>query len=258
MASPSPFPRLKDLGLLFRLGVTCLVLTLLGGYVVSGIHLRTHYENRDEREGFTLDDVRAAYHGISSPSPLRSALQDDHPEGLAQVDRDALLAWLDSDSLSQDYDNLDLGDEAPAEIIAVSCLDCHSRGSDDPGASIPLEYWDDIRPLAFSTDIQPTPNEIIALSQHTHAPSMAMVLLIVGGLGAMTRWPKAFVGLLVAVGGVGLLVDMAAWWLAKDNAAWVYAIVGGGFAQGASVMLLGLMALIDMWLPGGRSRPVAD
>ena len=162
MAAHTPLPRLKDLGLLFRLGVTCLVLTLLGGYVVSGIHMREHYDNRDEREGFTLDDVRAAYHGISAPSPLRTALENDHPEDLAQADRDALLAWLESDTLSQDYDNLDLGDEAPAEIIAISCLDCHSRGSEDPGAAIPLEYWDDIRPLAFSTDIQPTPNEIIA------------------------------------------------------------------------------------------------
>jgi len=221
--------------------------------VVSGIHLREHYDNRDESPGFTLDDVRAAYHGISAPSVLRSAIESDHPEGLADADREALLAWLGSDKVSEDYDNLDLGDEAPAEIIAASCLDCHSRGSADAGSSLPLEYWDDIRPIAFSTDIQPAPNEIIAVSQHTHAPAMAMVLLIVGALGAMTRWPGAFVGLLVAVGGAGLLLDMSAWWLAKDNAAWIYAIVGGGLAQGASVMLLGLLSLIDMWLPGGRS-----
>ena len=258
MPASDTIPRLKDFGTLFRLGVSCLLLTLLGGYVVSGIHLRTHYENRDERSGFTLDDVRAAYHGLSAPSPLRAALERGHPETLAQPDRDALLAWLESDTLSQDYDNLDLGDEAPAEIMAVSCLDCHARGADDPGAQIPLEYWDDIRPLAFSTDIKPTPNEIIAISQHTHAPSMAMVLLVVGFLGVMTRWARSLVGLLVALGGAGLLVDMAAWWLAKDNAVWVYAIVGGGLAQGASVMLLGVLTLVDMWLPGGRSHPHAD
>jgi len=253
MAQTPVLPRLKDLGLLFRLGVSCLVVTLIGGYVVSGIHLREHYDNRDERPGFTLDDVRAAYHGIAAPSALRSALESDHPEGLADADRAALLDWLGSDKVSEDYDNLDLGDEAPAEIIAASCLDCHARGADDPGSSVPLEYWDDIRPIAFTTDIQPTPNEIIAVSQHTHAPAMAMVLLIVAALGAMTRWPGMLVGALVAVGGVGLLGDMGAWWLAKDNAAWIYVIVGGGFAQGASVMLLGLLSLIDMWLPGGRS-----
>ena len=253
MATHPTLPRLKDLGLFFRLGISCLVVTLLGGYVVSGVHLRNHYDNRDERPGFTLDDVRAAYHGISSPSPLRVALEDGHPEDLSDPDRAALLAWLDSERVSQDYDNLDLGDEAPAEIIAISCLDCHARGAADPGSAVPLEYWDDVRPLAFSTEIQPAPDEIIALSQHTHAPSMAMVLLIVGALGAMTRWPRVLTGLLVLVGGAGLLVDMAGWWLAKDNAAWVYAIVGGGLAQGASVTLLGVLSLADLWLPGGRS-----
>ncbi|MFI4898712.1 MAG: hypothetical protein ACIARR_12925 [Phycisphaerales bacterium JB059] len=254
MTTPPTLPRLKDLGLFFRLGITCLVVTLLGGYVVSGIHLQAHYDNRDERPGFTLDDDRAAYHGISAPSPLRSALQDGHPEQLGEADRAALLAWLDSGNLSRDYDNLDLGDEAPAEIIAVSCLDCHARGAEDAGSAIPLEYWDDVRPLAFSTEIQPTPDEIIAISQHTHAPTMAMVLLIVGFLGAMTRWPRSLTGLLVLLGGAGLLIDMAGWWLAKDHDAWVYAIVGGGLAQGGSVLLLGLLSLIDMWLPGGRSR----
>ncbi len=254
MSERSTLPRLKDLCPIFRVGVSCLVLTLLGGYVVSGIHLRNHAQGRDERPGFTLDDVRAAYHGISAPSTLRRAIKEDHPQDLARTDREALLAWLDSDRISEDYDNLDLGDEAPAEIIAASCLDCHSRGSENAGASIPLEYWDDIRPLAFSRDIQPTPNEIIALSQHTHAPAMAMVLLIVGGLGAMTRWPRALVGVLMAAGGVGLLADMGAWWLAKDNAVWVYVIVGGGIAQGASVMAMGLLAIVDMWAPGGRSR----
>ncbi len=254
--SRAAFPRLKDLHPLARVGVTLLVLTLLGGYVVSGLHLRWHYDNRDERAGFTLDDVRAAYHGITSESALLEALNAGHPEELAKPDRDALISWLGSDRINIDYDNFDLGDEAPAEIIAVSCLDCHARGAEGPDAypPLPLDRADDVLSIAYSRDVQPSPVEILAVSQHTHAPTMALVLLVVGVLGAMTRWWGWLTGLVLAVGGAGLLTDMGGQWLARDNDAWVYAIVGGGFAYTASVFVLGICVVCELWIPGRFAR----
>ncbi len=248
-------PRLKDLHPLARLGVTLLVVTLLGGYALSGLHLRWHYDNRDEQAGFTLDDVRAAYHGITSESPLLGALNAGHPEDLGETDREALVAWLESDTINIDYDNFDLGDEAPAEIIAVSCLDCHSRNATGTDAypRVPLDGADDVLSIAYSRDVQPSPVEILAVSQHTHAPTMALVLLVVGALGVMTRWWRWLTGFVLAVGGLGLLCDMGGQWLARDNDAWVYAIVGGGIAYAGSVMLAGLGVIVDLWLPGGKA-----
>lgn len=164
--------RLRELGVLARLGIAGLVLTMLGGTAASGLYLQMHHHDRDQRDGLTIDDVRAHYHGIVSPSPLLESLESGHPETLPDRERDLLIEWLrgEPSALSGQYDNLDLGIDAPAEIM-VSCLDCHARSStgEDAAPEIPLEYWDDVYNLAISTDIRPVDGEILAASTHTHA-----------------------------------------------------------------------------------------
>ena len=249
------WPRLRSLGLLTRTGLVFLILTLLGGYIISGVVLKWEYENRDEREGLTMTDIVGAYHGVSSPSPLLESLKAGHPEELATSDRNALVEWLEGDRVSEDYDNLDLGDMAPSEIIAVSCLDCHTRGSqmgDGIGDRVPLDYFDDVQSIAISREIMPKNLKIVALSTHVHAPSLSMVLIVLTLLGSMTRWPSVLVGSLVAAGGIGLFLDIAGQWLARGEAFWAYAIVGGGFAMSMSVGLLGFLVIVDLVLPGSK------
>jgi hypothetical protein len=72
-------PRLTSLHPLMRLGIALLVVTLLGGYIVSGLHMMWHYDTRDGLPELTLDDIRGHYHGVQSPSPLIAALESDHP-----------------------------------------------------------------------------------------------------------------------------------------------------------------------------------
>lgn len=252
-----PTFRLCDLHVFTRLGVVLLTVTLLGGYVVSGLHLKWHYDTRDGAEGLTIDDIKGHYHGVQSPSPLIAALERGHPDDLPEPDREALLEWLRSGTaLSEQYDDLDLGDQAPAEIIAVSCLDCHSRGAEgeEAYAQLPLEYWDDIQPIAYAKDIQPTSTEILAMSQHTHAPTMAVILMVLALLASMTRATRFIVGGIVFIGAAGLLGDMAAWWLARDNAAWVGVIVVGGFLYSASTSLVGLTIILDCLIPATRPK----
>lgn len=251
------FPRLTQLHPLMRLGVALLTVTLLGGYVVSGIHMVWYYDQRDGASGLTADDIRAHYHGITVASPLIDALENNHPEDLPDRERNILLDWLrNPDTLSVSYDDFDLGDDAPAEIIATSCISCHARNAtgDDAYARLPLEFFDDIRPLAVTREINPTPTEIIAVSQHTHAPVMAVILMVVALLGAMTRAPRLLVGGVVLIGATGLLADMAAWWLARSNDAWIYAIIGGGFAYSASTGIAGLIVILDCIIPSRREK----
>jgi hypothetical protein len=250
-------PRLTQFAYPVRLSVAVLTMVLLGGYIVSGIHMAWHYEMRDGVEELTLDDIRAHYHGVSVPSPLIDALDEGHPEDLPERERGLLLDWLnDPTTLSMKFDDFDLGDDAPAEIIAVSCLSCHARNATGPDAypQMPLEYFDDIRPLAISREINPTTIDIIAMSQHTHAPVMAIILLVLGLVGAMCRVPGMLVGLITLVGAVGLAADMSAWWLARQDDIWVYAIVGGGFAYSASTGLLGLIIIVDCVIPAFGKR----
>lgn len=251
----SNVPRLNEFGPLWRLGIGLLILTLVGGYVVSGVYLKQHYENRDERPGLTLTDIQGAYAGVVTPSPLLSALERGHPEDMNAADRDALLEWLRSDTIERDYENFDLGDGMPADIILVSCVDCHARGATGENAypQVPLEYEDDVLSIAVSKEIRPKDPAIIIQSLHAHAPSMATCTIVLAILAGMTRWWRWLVGLVVSVSAIGLIADLAGQYLARvHDPAWTYAIVGGGFASSAGVGLLGLLALADAWLPGGR------
>ncbi|GAB4551768.1 MAG: hypothetical protein Tsb0013_13900 [Phycisphaerales bacterium] len=251
--------RLRSLGFFARLGVAGFVLVAIGGAAASGLYLYMHHEERDERPGLTLDDVKAHYHGIVSPAPLLESLEGGHPEDLPDRDRELLVEWLRGDAgmLSQRYDSLDLGADAPAEIIAVSCLDCHARSSTGPDAApgISLEYWDDVEALSVSRDVQPVPTEILAASTHTHALGMASIGVVMALLGLLTGWPRWLMGLLVGITGVGLALDLTGWWITREIAdyAVVVAIGGGLFAGGMT--LIGLLVLLDLCMPRrGPSR----
>jgi hypothetical protein len=256
-----PSFRLGALPFFARLGVTGVIAVILLGLLAAASHLHHHYDNRDSQPGFSLDDLRAAYHGIDRPSPLIEALESDHPEELAPEDRELLLGWLKSDRVSDDYDNLDLGDLAPAEVLDAACLGCHSRQATDGdgiGETVPLEYWDDVKKVAFSVRIEGTPPEIMAVSAHTHALALATLAIAVGVLLMCTRWPGLLRHGLIGVGGIALAVDLGGMWLARVNADLVLLVAAGGGVFGASIGLSCALVLAEMWLPRGSDAPGAD
>lgn len=251
--------RLRHLHLFARMGLTALTLTLALGLIASAMHLVNHYEKRDGVPGFTLDDIRAAYSGIDAPSALVLSLQRGHPEGIAEEDRAALLAWLGSDRVSEDFDSLDLGDDAPAEIIARTCLSCHSRNA-SPAASqvaarqIPLDYWDDVRKYAYARSVPATPREIIIMSMHAHAPAMGTMSIAVALLALLSAFPRWMTGGLVGLMGVSLLADLVSWLLAREHEAFVYVIVGAGGVYDLSTALLLLLVIAELWRPRTRAE----
>ncbi len=245
--------RLRELGVGARLGVTGLLLTLLIGLAASGAHLYWHYQNRDERPGLTLDDIRAAYRGIEAPSLLVGALERGHPDGLDADSRAALLGWLRSGAISEAYDSLDLGPDAPAERIAASCLTCHSRsaaGADPKAKAIPLDTWDDVKKVAFARSVSPNPVKVIAASTHAHALSLGALSLVLAILACASSLPRALSGILIGLTGLALLADVSSWWLARESDAFVRVIAGAGFLYNAGTALLILLVLADLWRPG--------
>ncbi|MFO0831706.1 MAG: hypothetical protein U0637_07660 [Phycisphaerales bacterium] len=249
---PAPWPRLSALPWFARLGVACLMLVVLGGLGVSAWHLHDHYENRDESPGLTMTDLEGAYHGVSAPSPLLESLKKGHPETLARADRDALVRWLTADKISENYDNLDLGDKAPSEVMARSCAECHSRKHADRSPiakSVPLDYWDDIKPIAFSKDIQPGGIKVLVASAHAHSLSLATLALVLSVLLTMTRLPRGLAGLLTACMGLGLLVDIACWFVARQVAGATYLVVLAGLVFNGGCGLSAGAVLIDAMAP---------
>ncbi len=256
---------LRPLPLGVRLGIILTSLVFAVGLGASAQHMKWHYEKRDERPGLSADDIKGAYHGLRTVAPLVRALQNNHPEGMDPARRDALLDWLlgkkdaagnrpaaGNPRISTDYDNLDLGDLAPAEIIREDCLSCHARSvaSTHPIAkTMPLDYWDDLRPLTASRDVKPVDVKVLAISIHAHALTLAIIALGVGALLCLTRWPRTLVGLLCTVASAGLLADFAGQIAARQfaNAHWL--IITGGAAF--NLLLAGAIILIclDVVLP---------
>lgn len=251
--------RLRDLPLIARFGLTCALLTVLLGLWASLTHLRNHHAKNDgDPDRLTLLDLQGAYHGADIPSPLRAVLngEADHPGlELPELDRTELLAWMDGNRTTEDYDSIDLGDRAPAELLAVHCNDCHGFDTAEAaGGGLSLAYWDDLAPLLGETKLTPTPYDIVVTSMHTHATSMALLVLAVCGLALATRFPRALAGLPLFLGGTALLVDVSGWLLAREFAGFVPVIAAAGATYTFALALGVLLTLLEMWLPGGR-RP---
>lgn len=251
-AEPAGMPRLRDLSPLARLGLTCLLLVIAGGFAASIRYVFTHHGKRDDRPGLTVTDLQGVYHGVSTPSRLGEALRRNHPPELPAAERDALLAWLalPPERLSAAFDDLDAGENAPSEIIARACVSCHARQAADPVASrIPLDYWDDVQKLAVSREISPNSVDILVVSTHTHALSLGTLTVVLALLLLATRCPRWLAGVLIAALGASLLADLGSWWLARRHDVFAYVIAGAGGVYSAAGVLTLLVVLLDLWLP---------
>jgi hypothetical protein len=252
--------KLHGLGLWARLSVTCLILVLAGGYLTSALHLWHHYENKDEQPGLTMDDLIGSFHGMNQPARLLTAVQGTMRQYLPDEEEyQSIIQWLESDRISEDYDSLELGDFAPAEILAIRCLNCHSRESveatgADADKVIPLEYWDDVKQVAFPKNLDPVPIPILITSTHTHALTMPVVAVVTALLFLATAWPRSLRRFVVFLFFFALLLDVGSWWLARVWAPACYLIVLGGGLFGALAGLQLLGAFLDTWLGGLFSK----
>ena len=252
--------KLRRLDPAAKLGLTFLVLVVIGGIVASLSHIRQHHANRDEQPGLSIVDIKGAYHGVRTIAPLVTALEREHPselefeesDPLTDADRAVLLAWLGGERISEDYDNLDLGDAAPAEILARSCLSCHSRQAtegDESAKDIRLDYWDDVKAIAFSREINPPGIDILTISTHTHALSLATLSIVLAGLLLATSWPRPLVNGCILLLGLGLAADLSAWWLARSMEGFIWMLIIGGGVYCAMTVLTSLAIIVDLWLP---------
>lgn len=243
---------LRELPAGARIGLTALVLVFVIGLCASGYHLVDHHQNRDEQPGVSLTDLEGAYHGVQTTSPLLEALERGHPDTLLESERKTLLTWLRGSRISEDYDSLELGDAAPAELLASRCLECHSRTAvqgEHKDARAALEYWEDVSRIAFSKRIEPVPLKILAASTHAHALSLATMSLVIGALLLATRFPSWLRSGLSGLAGLALLADLAGWWLARGSPAWIAPIVAAGALYAASTALSLVLVLAELWLP---------
>ncbi len=259
-SSRSATLRLRQLPLAGRLGLTALMLVFCIGSIASLAFIYDHNHMKDGEPGLSMLDLRGTYHGVNVPSPLRTALERGHPAPhappLDEATSSALRAWLarDDNAISRDYDNLDLGDMAPSELIAANCLQCHGRTeSATLGGDVALYSWETVKRVAFGREINPPPISILIISTHAHAPTLGVIAIVLILLLAFSRWRRGLTGALAFLMGVGLLADIGGWWAARSIEAFVYAIVIGGAAFNLAMVATLLLILAELWLPERRS-----
>lgn len=236
-----------------------MLLILAGGYLASVVFIYQHNAPRDDKPGLSMDDLVGAYHGVERPAVLLEVVNGPHGEPYLQEgdDKQVMRKWLTSDRISEDYESLELGDFSPREVIQENCLSCHARNSSEGngiGQTIPLEFWDDVKEVAFQKRINPTPTDILVVSTHAHAQSIPLVTLIVCGLFLLTRWPAGVRNRLFGITFFSLLLDLAGWWIARESVAFVWVVLISGGIFGAGFMLAILGCLADMWLPAPKRR----
>lgn len=251
---------LSRLPLLAKLGLSATLAVLGLGLWASVEHIEDHHAKNDgDRSSVSVADIEGAYHGLSVPSPLRAVLGGRAPEhpSLAAVPADALAAlnaWLNGERLLETYDDIDLGERAPAELIATHCGACHAGDAVDPTQGrISLAYWEDLAPLLSDKELRPTPYEILITSLHTHAPAMALMALAVGLLALCSRFPRLLAALPMGLGGLGLLIDLSGWLIARYTAGYAPILMAGGATFFAAQALGILLILAELWLPRRRS-----
>lgn len=249
---------MRHLGLGLRFGLTCLILTMMGGLAASLYFLYDHYHNRDEEPALTLRDIEGAYRGVSIPSPILAALEAGHPEPLPQADRDLLLAWLRGQNIPENYENFDMG--PPADLIATNCVSCHTRAAATnvaSGITHSLEFPDDVLKIARSREIFPTPVNVLAISTHAHATTLALVAVLAGAMLHFSFWPRRLVGLVATLIGLGLLIDVGSWWAIRSQREFLYGIVVGGGMFNAGVWLALAMSIVELWRPRPKASQAA-
>ena len=247
--------RLRDLPLGARLGFTCVVATIGGGLVMSATHMVSHHGNRDERPGLTLDDVRSQYHGLNATAPLLVWIENGHPETLTPAAKEPLVKWLKSSRVAEDYDNIDMGDNSPAELIAKNCLSCHSRKAPESQSiakKMPLDTWEDVKKVAFTRKINKTGDNVIAASLHTHALGLGSLAAVTIMLAMCTAWNRKLVSALIFIACAGLFIDLTCQWFAKSSMPLIYGIVGGGAAYAGATGLLLILIFAELWRPSKR------
>lgn len=245
--------QLRSLPFFARLGLTGMMVVLLLGMGASAAHLIYHDANRDESPEFTMDDVRAAYHGLDRPPVLQTSLEHGHPETLKPEQREVLLKWARSGRITEDYDSIDLGAASPSEIIASSCVSCHAANGKDPkAAAIRLASMENVKKVAFGKKVNPNPVKIVAASMHAHAPALGMLGIVLAGLTWMTRLQRGVAAGMIGLMGLALAMDFSCWWLARTYEPAVWGIVVGGAVSNGIMGLMTVLVVVDAWWPRGR------
>ena len=262
---------LNTLQLPWKLLITCFLIVLSSGFMVSELYLVATTVT-DRTKGISMSDITLSFHGDETKTKLKaqvlgpmkqyfSETQDVAaltPDDLKDIER--VVAWNDSGALEPVYwdPKLKDKDKNPNSISRVlsnhGCFDCHSADATMKGnkKDSPLDTFAGISKFT-KPDTGMSVNRLLMLS-HVHLLGMGMMFLLSGAAVAATLWPT-WVRCTLIVGGLSsVLIDIFGWWGVKwFGAPLAPVVMAGGMLMAACFGGSVLAAMYDLWI---RPRPV--
>jgi hypothetical protein len=280
--------RLARLSLPAKLLITLLLLIIGPGYLFSTANMYFKHQNADGVPGLTIDDLRAAFHGMTKTIQPEdtvivnsSMLKEVRPGGEMREHLEkggepairGLIKWLENAAKEDEFTKpglVDPGDPSAQAIIKAHCIECHNANGGDmeeipyaATATSDPEYklvWVTAKPdikreTAGIQTIEIKPPSVARLVHVTHAHVMTvpMFTFVVGVLFLMTGIRQSIKLVLGPLPMLAVLLDISSWWIARYVEPFIYVIGAAGGLHGATYALQILCILGSLWF-GKRSE----
>ncbi|HPF41700.1 MAG TPA: hypothetical protein P5081_21030 [Phycisphaerae bacterium] len=260
-----------------RVMLTAFLVMIGGGYLFAIANIYHQHQMADGEAGLTLNDLRAAYAGLT----IRRTSETTIPSRMLTMLRTSMREYVDDDAEFSTLEGWlkDGGTQAgltqgekrdtPERAMILNCMRCHATSS---GTEIskkapfgPDEFtvdYEEIKPLVASetsvdSDIVNVPPQLtiprLVLVTHAHMLAIPVFTLIVGGLFAGARFPRGLGSWITPLPMLALVMDFSGWWLARGAPAAIYLIAAAGAIFGVAFGLQLIVVLVDLWRPMSRS-----
>ena len=274
--------RLVRLSLPAKLLITLLLLTIGPGYLCGTANIYFKHQNADGEPGMTVDDLRAAFHGMTRTFQPEDKiivnsqmLAEVRPGGGMReyLDRGGepavrgLITWLENAAKEEEFAQEGLaesGDPSAQAVIKAQCIECHNADGGDI-EEIPYAATDTNDPeykLVMVTakpkitrepsgvqtvEIKPPSTARLVHVTHAHVMTVPVFTFVVGVLFLMTGLPQGVKLLLGPLPMLGVLLDISGWWIARYFESFIYVIGAAGGLHGATYALQILCILGSLW-----------
>ncbi|MGV3723638.1 MAG: hypothetical protein ACO1SX_22300 [Actinomycetota bacterium] len=248
IAGSMPF-RLAQLSRSARLAITCFVLLIGTGYLISIAHMYFTYAEADGKPGLTPDDVRIGIAGKREKTVLEAKLVGGSMEQYLSEpqERTQLLDWIHTGGDRTAFTTVQ-------PVLAQRCQSCHSPAG--PAKFRPLTNFEEVSAVV-KTDRGETPPAWARVA-HIHLQGLATIFLALGLAFTFTGFSETIKLLVVPLPFVALVADFGARALTPKWPELVPVVMGAGAVGALALAVLCGGLLYELWFVRvAGSRPTA-
>lgn len=216
-----------------RLAISGFVLVAIAGLSVCELLVNYSLHGLEHVELPGLESIRARY----AYPRLKAAVLTDMGEYLDDPSEGELIArWCDEGGGRYGFY------ERVEPVLARRCAICHGNGA--TRGDVSLVTWAEVAPLST---VPGASVEELSSTTHTHLFAIGLLLLVLGGLFALTRFADWLKLALVALAYLSLAAEVGGWWLARLSEGWALLVLVAGLLLALSIATLGTLLLVDLW-----------